>query len=90
MLQVLHMDVLKVDRVFHILLWLYTHVLNACFICFKRMLQVFHFDVSKVDLEEAHVAAASAPPWVTVSQWVTAHACWWWWWCCCCCVYANA
>jgi hypothetical protein len=29
------------------------------------MLQVFHLDVSKVDLEKVH-DAASAPPWVTM------------------------
>jgi hypothetical protein len=40
-----------------------------CFICFTRMLQVFHLDVLKVDLGEAHAAVASAAPWVTV------HAC---------------
>jgi hypothetical protein len=26
-----------------------------CFICFRRILQVFHLDVSKIDLEKAHV-----------------------------------
>jgi hypothetical protein len=39
------------------------------------MLQVFYLDVS-IDLGEAHVAAASAP------SWVTARACW--------CVHAGA
>ena len=34
MLQVLHLDVLKVDLVLHMLLWLYTHVSDACFKCF--------------------------------------------------------
>jgi hypothetical protein len=68
----------KIDLVLHMLLLLYTHVFMRtckCFICFSRMLQVFHFDVSKVDLGEAHIAAASAPPWVSVLSWVTACAC---------------
>jgi hypothetical protein len=30
------------------------HACFKCFICFRRMLQVFHLDVSKVDLWEAH------------------------------------
>jgi hypothetical protein len=43
-----------------------THVAMAIHVCFKyfiyfrRMLQVFHLDVLKVDLGEAHAAAASA------------------------------
>jgi hypothetical protein len=45
------------------------------FICFRRMLQVFHLGVSKEDLEEAHVVVASAPPCVTVPPWVTARTC---------------
>jgi hypothetical protein len=36
------------------------HACFKCFINFRRMLQVFHLDVSKADLREAHVAAASA------------------------------
>jgi hypothetical protein len=39
----------------HMLLWLYTHISSICFkcfICFRRILQVFHVDVSKVDLGE--------------------------------------
>jgi hypothetical protein len=32
-----------------------------CFIFFRRMLQAFHLDFSKVDLREAHTAA-SVPP----------------------------
>jgi hypothetical protein len=35
MLQMFYLDVSKVDRVLHMLQWLYTHILNACFkICF--------------------------------------------------------
>jgi hypothetical protein len=52
-LQVLHLNVSKIDPVLHMLLWLYTHVSGACFkrfICFRYMLQVFSFDVSKEDL----------------------------------------
>jgi hypothetical protein len=43
----------------HMLLWLYTHVSNICFkcfICFRRMLQMFHLDVLKVGLGGAHAA----------------------------------
>jgi hypothetical protein len=61
-LQVLCLDVLKIDLVLHMLRWLYMHVSSAYFmrfICFKRMLQVFHLDASKVDLGEAHVAAVA-------------------------------
>jgi hypothetical protein len=46
---------------FHILLWLYTYVSSICFKCFsrfRRMLQVFHLDVAKVDLDIACVAMA--------------------------------
>jgi hypothetical protein len=89
MFQVLHLDVSKVDRVLHMLLWLYIHVSSACFkyfICLKHMLQVFHLEVSKVDLREVHVVAASASSWVTVLPWVTAGICWWWW---CCCMHAG-
>jgi hypothetical protein len=49
------------------------------------MLQVFYLDVSKVDIEETHAAAASASLWVTVPLWVTSRACW-----CYCCVHADA
>jgi hypothetical protein len=41
------------------------HTYFKCFIYFRRMLQVFRLDISKVDLRKAHAAAASAPPWVT-------------------------
>jgi hypothetical protein len=60
MLQVLHLDISKVDLVLHMLLWLYAHVLSVLFF-FRRMLQAFHLDFSKVDLREAHTAA-SVPP----------------------------
>jgi hypothetical protein len=58
MLQVLHLNVLKVDLVLHMLLWLYTHVssvssvLDVCCKCFIWIL--------KVDVGETH-AAASVP-----------------------------
>jgi len=44
--------------------WLYTHVSSVLSV-FRRMLQVFNLDVSKVDLGEARVATATAPPGVT-------------------------
>ena len=37
--------------------WLYTYVSSVCsnsFICFRRMLQVFHQDIAKVDLNVAY------------------------------------
>jgi predicted DsbA family dithiol-disulfide isomerase len=37
--------------------WLYTYVSSVCsdcFICFRRMSQVFHLDVAKVDLDIAY------------------------------------
>jgi hypothetical protein len=54
----------------HMLLWLYTHVSSTCFkcfICFRRMLQTFHLDVSKVDFGEEHMLQlhAAAATWVT-------------------------
>jgi hypothetical protein len=58
MLQMLYLDVLKVDLVLHMLLWLYMHVSSAyfkCFIYLIRMLQLFHLDVLKIDLREAHL-----------------------------------
>jgi len=63
-LQMFHLDVLKVHLVLHMLLWLYTHVSSVLSV-FRRMLQVFNLDVSKVDLGEARVATATAPPGVT-------------------------
>jgi hypothetical protein len=39
--------------------WLHTHVSSVCFkcfTCFRLMLQVFHLDVAKVDLDVAYVA----------------------------------
>jgi hypothetical protein len=38
--------------------WLYTYVLSVgfkYFICFRHMLQVFHLDVAKVDLDIAYI-----------------------------------
>ena len=31
----------------------------TCFMCFRRLFQMFHLDVSKVDLGLAHIAAAT-------------------------------
>jgi hypothetical protein len=45
----------------HMLPWFYTHVSNVCFKCsrcFGLMLQVFHLDVAKVDLDVAYIAMA--------------------------------
>ena len=41
------------------------HACFKCFIYFRRTLQVFYLDVSKVDIGKAHAAVVSAPPWVT-------------------------
>jgi hypothetical protein len=38
------------------LLWLYMHVLSVCFKYFRHMLQVFHINVAKVDLNVVYVA----------------------------------
>jgi hypothetical protein len=83
-LRVLYLNVSKVNLVLQMLLRLYTYVLSACFkcfICFRRILQVFHLDVLKIDLRKVRAAPTSALPWVTVC------ACLWW---CCCCMYADA
>jgi hypothetical protein len=43
----------------HILLWLYMHVSRVCFKCFRyfrRMLQVFYLDATKVDQNIAYAA----------------------------------
>jgi hypothetical protein len=49
---VLRIGVAKVDRILHMLQWLYTYVASVyfkCFICFfRRMLQVFYLDVAYV------------------------------------------
>jgi hypothetical protein len=40
--------------------WLYTYISSAyskCFICFRRMLQVYHLDVAKVDLNVTYIYA---------------------------------
>jgi hypothetical protein len=40
----------------------YTHVASLyfnCFMCFRRLFQMYHLDVSKVDLGVAHVAVAT-------------------------------
>jgi hypothetical protein len=58
-LQVLHIDVTKVDRdVAHVAIWLYTYVSSVgskCFICFRHMLQIFYLDIAKVDLDFAYI-----------------------------------
>jgi hypothetical protein len=43
----------------HMFLWLYPHVSRVCFKCFIcviLMLQLFHLDVAKVELDIAYVA----------------------------------
>jgi hypothetical protein len=55
---VFYIDVTKVDRMLHMLQWLYTYVSSVyskCFICFRYMLQVFHLNVAKVDLDVAYM-----------------------------------
>jgi hypothetical protein len=50
MLQVLHLNVLKVDRdVGHVTMLFQMHVANVSSV-FRRMLQMIHLDVAKVDL----------------------------------------
>jgi hypothetical protein len=61
-MQMFHLNISKVNPVLHMLLWLYMHVLSVSYVS-DVCLQVFYLNVSKVDLGEAHVAAASVPPW---------------------------
>jgi hypothetical protein len=63
MLQVLYIGVIKVDRnVTHIVMTI--HVCFRCFICSRRMLQVFCLDVVKIDLDVAYTCMLQAvtPP----------------------------
>jgi hypothetical protein len=49
---VFYVGVAKIEML-HMLQWLYMYVSSICFDCFiyfRRMLQVFHLDVVKVDL----------------------------------------
>jgi hypothetical protein len=44
-----------------ILQWLYTYassVYSKCFICFRRMLQVFHLNIAKVDMAVAYISVS--------------------------------
>jgi hypothetical protein len=53
MLQVLYIDVAKVDQdVAHVVMAI--HVCSKYFICSRRMLQVFYLDVAKIDLYFAY------------------------------------
>ena len=63
MLQVLYIDVAKVDRNVTHVVWLYAYVSSICsksFICSRRMLQVFYLDVAKVDLDVAYTCMLQA------------------------------
>jgi hypothetical protein len=40
-------------------LWLYTHVSIVFFKCFRLILQVFHLDVAKVDMDAGYIAMAT-------------------------------
>jgi len=47
----------------HILQRLYTYVSSVCsdcFICFRHMLQVFHLDVAKVDLDAVYICMVAS------------------------------
>jgi hypothetical protein len=48
MFQVFHLEVAYVAMAIH--------ACSKCFGCFRRMLQVFHLDVAKVDLDIAYAA----------------------------------
>jgi hypothetical protein len=69
-----HLYIAKVDVMLRMLLWLYMHVSNACFIGFRLMLQVFHLDVSKEDFRGAHVVMVT----VVDGQRLAAAACYCW------------
>jgi hypothetical protein len=57
MLQVFHIDVTKVDRdVVHVAT-VFLSVCSKCFICFKRMLQLFYLDVTYTCMLQANVSS---------------------------------
>jgi len=47
---VFYIDVAKIDR--HGVM---SNVCSDCFICFRRMLHVFHLEVAKVDLDVSYI-----------------------------------
>jgi hypothetical protein len=55
MLQLFNIDVAKVDRnVAQVAMAI--HVCSKCFICFRRILQVFYLGVAKIDLDVAYTS----------------------------------
>jgi hypothetical protein len=55
---VFYIDVAKVDRDVAHFAMVFSSVCPKCFVCFRRMLQVLHLDVVKVDSDVAlHVAS---------------------------------
>ena len=49
-----YVDVAKVDQNVADVAMVFSSVCPKCFICFRRMLQVLHLDVAKVDLDVAY------------------------------------
>jgi hypothetical protein len=57
---VFYIDVVKGDRdVAHVAM-VFSSVCPECFICFRRMLQLFHLDIAKVDLDVAYTCMLQA------------------------------
>jgi hypothetical protein len=55
--QIFQLYVIKIEML-HMLKRLYMYVLSVCskrFICFRRMLQLFHLDVAKLDWDVAYI-----------------------------------
>jgi hypothetical protein len=58
---VFYIDLAKVVRdVAHVAMVFFSSVCHKCFICFRRMLQVFHLNVAKVDLDVAYTCMLQA------------------------------
>ena len=58
-----YIGIAKVDRDVAHVQWLYMYVSGVCsncFICFRRMLQVFHLGVAKVDMNVAYTCMLKA------------------------------
>jgi hypothetical protein len=60
---VFYIGVTKIDRDVACVAMVYTYVsivCSNCFICLRRMLQVFHLDIAKVDLNVAYICMVAS------------------------------
>jgi hypothetical protein len=48
---VFYIDIVEVDREVAHIAMVFSSIYPKCFVCFRCMLQVFHLDVAKVDLD---------------------------------------